>query len=208
MTTPQERYAFADVAGPKLNVGCGYDVRDPARGWTNMDAHPHDARVVAWDLTRLPWPFADQSFELVYASHVLEHVPPILRETKGVQRDVLFDVFDEIHRVLRPGGRLVMRVPWGGSHPGLLHIAHYRQWRPEWLYYLEPHHDERVLSSAGFRVVSWERTRDTVQARLPYSLRLGPKKLPLTTHLRARLPFLRWVLEKPAEMVAVLEKLS
>lgn len=206
MTTPQERFAFADVPGAKLNLGCGYDVRPATTGWTNMDAHPSDPSVIAWDLTRLPWPFQDKTFDLVYASHVLEHVPPILRETKGIQRDILFDIFDEIHRTLKPGGRLVIRVPWGGSHPSMAHIAHYRQWRPEWLHYFEPAHPESVTQH-HYRLLGWRRTRDTTEPRWPYSLRIGPKKLPLTTHLRTRIPLLRLILEKPAELAAELERI-
>lgn len=206
MTTPQERFAFRDVPGPKLNLGCGYDVRPRDAGWTNMDAFATSPEVVHWDLTRLPWPFQDGAFELVYASHVLEHVPPLLRDAKGIQRDILFDVFDEIHRVLKPGGKLVMRVPWGGSHPSMAHIAHYRQWRPEWLHYFEPEHPERV-TTRHFRVLRWKRTRDTVEPRLPYFWRIGPKRLPLTTHLRARFPFLRRLLERPAELMAELERI-
>jgi len=54
--------------------------------------------VVA-DVCRLPFPAG--SLGLVYASQVLEHV---------VHLD---DAMREIHRVLRPGGVLVARVPYG-----------------------------------------------------------------------------------------------
>lgn len=49
------------------------------------------------DLQRLP--FADASYDVVYASHVLEHVPDDRR------------AIAEIRRVLRPGGIAVLPVP-------------------------------------------------------------------------------------------------
>ena len=59
--------------------------------------HPLDDGFVNQDLTALT--FADQSFDLVYSSHVMEHVPdPWL-------------AFREIHRVLRPGGRMIHSIP-------------------------------------------------------------------------------------------------
>src|SRR5262249_14942907 len=49
------------------------------------------------DLQQLP--FEDQSYDLVYASHVLEH---ILNDSKAVR---------ELRRILRPGGIAVLPVP-------------------------------------------------------------------------------------------------
>jgi SAM-dependent methyltransferase len=205
-SSPQRGFEFADVRGPKLNLGCGNDVRPPDLGWVNADAYRSDDRVVPLELTAPPWPFKDGQFDLVYMSHVLEHVPVDFRAWRGAHRDVLFDVLEEVHRVLGPGGRLVARVPWGGSQPAMAHPQHYRQWRPDWFYYLEPEHSEGYYTDRKFRVVDWTRTRGTIAPVMPYAMRIGPKGLPLTTHLRTRLPFLRPLLERPAELVAVLEK--
>jgi len=49
-----------------------------------------------------PWPTSDESAELVYASHVLEHIPA------GKPR---IDVFNEAHRVLTAGGVFHIIVP-------------------------------------------------------------------------------------------------
>jgi len=159
---------------------------------------------VRHDLLSIPWPFPDGAFDLVYASHVLEHVPPIVVERDGVKRDVLFLVFEEIHRVLKPGGRLALRVPWGSTQAALSHIQHYRQFRPEWLHYFHPEHEERHYSRARFVVERWRRTRGTTSLRAPYSWRI--RGLPLTQHLAIRLPFLRWLLEVPSELDATLRK--
>ncbi len=68
-----------------------------------------------------PLPFADETFDLVVADHVLEHV-----NAEDAQ-----DVADDIVRVLRPGGWLAARTPnkWGmigiGARavPNRLHVA-------------------------------------------------------------------------------------
>lgn len=77
----------------KLNLGCGTDRHDDA---VNLDIRPRSAAAVVGDIERLP--FADASADEVRAFHVLEHVD-------------LIAALREIHRVLRPGGRLHVRVP-------------------------------------------------------------------------------------------------
>ena len=50
-------------------------------------------------------PFADASFDCVTCIEVLEHIPADLRAKS----------LAELRRVLRPGGRLVLRVPHAGA---------------------------------------------------------------------------------------------
>ena len=81
----------------KLNLGCGSDVRD---GWVNADSHPVDASVIQTDIGR-DLPFKDESFDMILASHILEHI-------------VHFDrAWIEIHRILKKGGILDVVVPYG-----------------------------------------------------------------------------------------------
>lgn len=62
---------------------------------------PDGIAFVACDLERGGLPFADASFEAVTMLAVVEHL--------GRARRV--PLFDEIHRVLRPGGALVLTTP-------------------------------------------------------------------------------------------------
>jgi predicted SAM-dependent methyltransferase len=83
--------------GRRLHIGG--TLRAP--GWEVLNAQPgqHVDHVGdAGDLSR----FAHDSFDEVYASHVLEHLDPRL---------ALEPTLKEWRRVLRPGGRLCVSVP-------------------------------------------------------------------------------------------------
>jgi len=82
---------------PLLNLGCG---RRHHPAWTNVDLVPDGPDVIAADLRR-PLPFAAGAFTAVYASHVLEHLPPA-----GARA-----LLGEIRRVLAPGGVVRLVVP-------------------------------------------------------------------------------------------------
>lgn len=89
----------------KLNLGCGNYAKE---GYVNLDWHPFPGVDVVHDLSVTPYPFDDEVFDLIEADHVLEHLPSV------------FIAMREIHRILKPGGRLRIRVPHftrGFSHP-------------------------------------------------------------------------------------------
>lgn len=81
-----------------LNVGCGNRI---VEGAVNHDRVKHRPEVdVVHDLNVLPWPFADNSFDQIVALAVLEHL------------DIdLVASLNECHRILRPGGQLVIKLP-------------------------------------------------------------------------------------------------
>jgi SAM-dependent methyltransferase len=101
------RHAYESLRRGARVVACDYslaelkDVSAMFRAIEDTEAAtlPAPAAGVATngDATRLP--FADDSFDKVIASEVLEHIP---------DDD---DAFGELARVLRPGGRLAVTVP-------------------------------------------------------------------------------------------------
>ena len=80
----------------KLNLGCGNDYRYD-KSWVNLDITPPCS--VRADI-RKGLPFQSRSFNLVWASHVLEHVPDLRRLQK------------ELARVIKTGGLLKAVVPY------------------------------------------------------------------------------------------------
>jgi SAM-dependent methyltransferase len=80
-----------------LNLGCGPRFHPE---WTNLDLKPLSQEVRAFDL-RKPLPFGDASFDLVYHSHLLEHL----------RKDDAPRFVRECYRLLRPGGILRVAIP-------------------------------------------------------------------------------------------------
>ncbi len=111
----RERYhrgryaAVAPLLGPGglLDLGCGRPCDSMPDGafllhlgrGTGLDVKPCDGPFAFKQGDLLNLPFPDGSFENVTAMEVLEHVDDLPR------------ALDEIHRVLRPGGTLVVSVP-------------------------------------------------------------------------------------------------
>ena len=81
----------------KLNLGCGSRYIDD---WTNIDFISHSNEVIEFNLLK-GIPFNDNSFELVYHSHILEHFT----------RENAIKFIEECYRVLQKGGILRIVVP-------------------------------------------------------------------------------------------------
>lgn len=80
-----------------LNVGCGHSFH---ADWTNIDFSSTGPNVIEHNLLR-GIPFPDESFDVVYHSHVLEHFSKKDGEALMV----------ECYRVLRKGGTIRIAVP-------------------------------------------------------------------------------------------------
>jgi glycosyltransferase involved in cell wall biosynthesis/predicted SAM-dependent methyltransferase len=80
-----------------LNLGCGSKYHND---WVNVDMVSMNNGVIQHNLEE-PLPFDENSFDVVYHSHVLEHF----------SRNVAFKFIRECHRVLRNGGIIRVVVP-------------------------------------------------------------------------------------------------
>jgi SAM-dependent methyltransferase len=79
-----------------LDVGCGANKYEGAIG---LDNNPRTAADVIHDLGDIPYPFADDEFDLVVSSHSIEHGP-----------DVMVFV-EELYRITKNGGRIKIVTP-------------------------------------------------------------------------------------------------
>lgn len=95
----------------KLNLGCGTDIRAE---YVNLDSTKLQGVDVVHDITKLPLPFKKEEFGEILCYDILEHVDyvPILKE---------------LHRILAPGGELVIRVPHFTSRNNYADPTHVRR---------------------------------------------------------------------------------
>lgn len=80
----------------RLNLGCGESKK---KSYINVDFRKELSPDIVHDLNIFPYPFENNYFDLIEAFHVLEHL------------DKPFLVMRELHRILKPGGKLHIKVP-------------------------------------------------------------------------------------------------
>jgi 2-polyprenyl-3-methyl-5-hydroxy-6-metoxy-1,4-benzoquinol methylase len=140
--------------GKLLDVGCGdggFLAKMRTRGWQvaglDFDAKAianaeqlHGLKLQTGDLISAR--FAAGTFDAITMNHVIEHVPEPISE------------FAECHRILRPGGRLVVLTP------NILSTGHQvfgRHWRglepPRHLHIFSPNALRKCAEEAGLRVI-------------------------------------------------------
>jgi SAM-dependent methyltransferase len=94
-----------------IDIGCGNKKTPGAIG---VDKFPLEQVDIVFDISALPWPLKDGSVDRIICNHILEH----LRVEQRVK------VLREIHRVMRPEGELVVRIPHGACRNARLDPTH------------------------------------------------------------------------------------
>lgn len=121
---PPARATGVDVSAQMLaRVG---PLRD---GWSTLHA----------DATALP--LADGTYDVAVAAYLLQVLGAVDREATLV----------ELHRVVRPGGRLVLVTPWA-AQPGRALLAALARAAPATLRGLNPHDPRPGLAAAGWTI--------------------------------------------------------
>lgn len=95
----------------KLNLWCGDDAM---QGYVNMDIVPLQGVDVVHDLEKLPYPFADNTFDEIYCSHVLEHVVDLTKTMR------------ELIRIAKKWCKIKVKVPYFANPNGWSDPTHYR----------------------------------------------------------------------------------
>lgn len=93
------------LTGFRLDVGCGDNKQV---GFIGMDKRQikgpdgKDLVDIVHDIEVFPWPIKDGAVLDILCSHIVEHIKPWL----------MIGVFDEMWRVMQPGGKLIVALPY------------------------------------------------------------------------------------------------
>jgi predicted SAM-dependent methyltransferase len=114
-----------------LNAGCGR-MTEQGKYFNDyeiiyLDIRDNVGADIVHDLNKLPLPFPDNSFDEIWLFNIIEHLNDI------------FQFFEEVHRILKPGGVMKVSVP------------HYT----DWTFWRDPSH------KTHFNSYSFDRFQDT-----------------------------------------------
>jgi SAM-dependent methyltransferase len=96
LTDPHQFDLKPSGSGAVLDLGCGA-VKTP--GAVGLDISPDTAADIVHDLNVFPYPLEDRSFDQILLQDVIEHIGDPIR------------MFEELHRIARPGARIQLRTP-------------------------------------------------------------------------------------------------
>lgn len=96
MSTKVKQYA--EHNSKILEFGGGFNRLDISTV-VELDTKKLKNTDIKWNLEKTPLPFKDNIFDVVFSCSVLEHIKNIL------------SLFEDIHRILKPGGKLITYVP-------------------------------------------------------------------------------------------------
>lgn len=92
-----------------LDLGCG---QKKAPGAIGVDLNRHSSADIISDLNSSSYPFMENSINLVICDNILEHLENIVSAMR------------EIHRILKPGGKLLIISPHFSSDDAYSDVTH------------------------------------------------------------------------------------
>ena len=106
----------------KLNLGAGLDIKE---GHVNLDGVKLQGIDVVHNLNKFPYPFEDNTFDEVRASHVIEHLKDLI------------NTMEEIHRIAKPNAKIVIKVPYFAWSLAQGHPTHMKMFSLGSFYYFD-----------------------------------------------------------------------
>ena len=113
-----------------LDLGCGNQKKIGAIG---IDINPVTKADIIHDLNIFPYPFEKSTFEEIYVDNVIEHLDNIMK------------VMEEIHRISKPDGSVVIKVPYFRSRYAFNDPTHYHFFSVDAFTYFDPAHIHHAL---------------------------------------------------------------
>ena len=121
----------------KINLGCGQKYLP---GYVNCDVVTTVKADHHFDFNQVPYPFADGEGDEIFMDNVLEHLDDVIK------------VVEECHRILKPGGRLRILVPYGKTDWALQDPTHKHYFTEKSMDYFRPDFPFNFYSTARFHI--------------------------------------------------------
>ena len=113
-----------------LDVGCGNQKRTGSIG---IDINPDTCADIIHDLNKFPYPFKESTFDEIYADNVIEHLDNVMK------------VMEELHRISKPDGIIIIKVPYFRSRYACIDPTHKHYFTVESFTYFDPLHIHHTL---------------------------------------------------------------
>ena len=125
-----------------LDLGCGIN---KYKGAIGVDWVKRDGVDVVHNLNTLPYPFSDNTFDLIVMDNSLEHL------------DDVVGVMEEVHRISKIGSEVRIMVPYFRSRWAFIDPTHKHFFTVDSFAYFDPTsviHERFGLSDVKFEVIS------------------------------------------------------
>jgi len=108
-----------------LDLGCGTRKKPGAIG---IDSNPDTQADVIHDLNKFPYPFDNSFFDIITADNVIEHLDDVIK------------VLEELYRIAKPNGHLIITVPYFRSKWAYIDPTHQHFFTSESFSYFDINH--------------------------------------------------------------------
>jgi SAM-dependent methyltransferase len=122
----------------KLDIGCGRNKRPGAIGVDRVNLPGVD---IVHDLNKFPYPFQDDCFDEIYATHIIEHL------------DSIMSVMEEIYRISKSGASVTIVTPHHTDSMSWQDPTHKWHLNSYSFSYFEPMYHTNYYTKACFKVV-------------------------------------------------------
>lgn len=135
-TDPVVTALLQKFQGIMLDVGCG---RNKQGGdYIGMDMVKFPGVDIVHDLNIHPWPLPDECCIRVIASHVVEHIPPVMIDPERGTWSPFVEFMNEVWRVTKTGCQFIIKIPHGASFGYLQDPTHCNPTNQDTWRYFDP----------------------------------------------------------------------